>query len=159
MKRLIRTFFRLLGGLVAILIVVSAIFYGYRPKLERVPVPPPKPISGAAMFYEEAFAAMPELSGEEMKLFDQSKPLDEDVAQSLIQKWETPLGLLAKGAAMGSCEWEGIPFSGATNPSRERRHGARPTAFAQRRKSPSRRRPPHGAPILPPPGRPRDRDC
>ncbi|XHR29131.1 MAG: hypothetical protein ACFUZC_00920 [Chthoniobacteraceae bacterium] len=117
MKRLVRILNRLAEVLVFPLLATMAVLHWSRPALEPCPIPAPKPIEGAALSYQQAFAAMPELSGEEENLFSIYKPLDEDAAQSLLEKWATPLQLLTQGASQTKCEWgwERV-FEQQTNP-------------------------------------------
>jgi len=69
--------------------------------------PPPNPPSGAALFYNQAFAAMPNLSVEEQKCLyaNPEKPLDRPLAQKIVERFGPTLDLLAQGAKEPSCEW------------------------------------------------------
>ena len=108
MKLLLKRLAQLLGFLALVLILAVAALHWYQPKVPLVVLPPPKPVSGAAVFYNQAFAAMPKLSEEEEKLLStkSDQPLDTAKATELLAKLEPSLKLLEQGAREKECEWE-----------------------------------------------------
>jgi len=107
MKLLLKRLAQLIGFLALVLVLAVAALHWYQPKVPLVVLPPPKPISGAAVFYNQAFASMPELSAEDKKLLKikPSEPMDMEAAKQLVTKCDTSLQLVAQGTMQPQCEW------------------------------------------------------
>ena len=88
-----------------VLLFAMAFLHWHQPRVRPIELPAPKPVSGAAVFYNQAFAAMPELNAEEKKLLTAKEPLDVNATKMLLAKYDSSLRLLAKGAAEPACEW------------------------------------------------------
>ena len=110
----------MLAALVLLLVSALVALHWYQPKVPLVVLPSPKPVSGAAVFYNQAFAAMPELSEAEKKLLKTKpgEPLDSEAAKQLLAKYDASLQLIAQGVMQPQCEWgldlfhtEGVPKS------------------------------------------------
>jgi len=118
MKLLLKRLAQLGGCLALVLVLVVAALYWYQPKVPLVVLPAPKPVSGAAVFYNQAVAVMPELSEKEKKLLSTtpSEPLDTEAAKQLVAKCNASLQLVTQGTLQPQCEWgldlflvEGVP--------------------------------------------------
>lgn len=101
---------KFLGGLVLVIVVAVGWNQFTRPPIApAIPVAvfPVNPVSGAAVFYNQALAAMPELSEEEKKLINtkQDQPLEIAGATKLAARFEPSLKLLERGAKEQGCDW------------------------------------------------------
>ncbi|MDD5350652.1 MAG: hypothetical protein PHQ12_10625 [Chthoniobacteraceae bacterium] len=69
--------------------------------------PPPAPLSGAAVFYNQAFAAIPSVSSEEWKCLyaKGDEPLDRNYSRQIIERFGPVFDLLAQGANEPGCAW------------------------------------------------------
>jgi len=105
--------FILIGSGAAVLFVLAlaaAALWWYQPEVTITSFPPPKPVSGAAVYYNRAFAAMPDkskLTEGEKKLLQlkSDQPLDAGAATKLLEKYEQSFKLLKQGADEPECEW------------------------------------------------------
>ena len=93
--------------LVGLIVTAFVALHFYQPTIPITVFPAPKPISGAAVFYTQAVAALPTLSGEEKKLTDtkSSEPLESEAARQLLAKYDASLQLVIQGAMQPQCEW------------------------------------------------------
>ena len=107
MKLFLKRLVQLGGFLILALVLAFAALHCYQPKVPLAVFPAPKPVSGAAVFFNQAFAAMPKLVGEESKILiaKPDQPLDIAKATQLLEKFEPSLKLLEKGAKESECEW------------------------------------------------------
>lgn len=104
MKRFFKRLAQLVGILALVLVALLVALHWYQPKLHPVVLPEPKPVSGAAVFYNQAFAAMPELNAKEKEVIVSKEP-DLTVARAILAKCDACLQLLAQGADSAECEW------------------------------------------------------
>lgn len=105
MKRFFRYLFKTVSVLALVLFVAIAFLHWYQPDVQPVVFPAPKPVSGAALFYNQAFASMPKLSDADKKLFNTKEALDAQAATELVTKWDPALRLISQGSAQTECEW------------------------------------------------------
>lgn len=107
MKYLARFLIRL--GIPLVLLLVSGLvaIHWYQPKVSLTTFPPPTPVSGAAVFYNQAFAAMPKLSEEDEKIVynKPDQPWDASKATQLLERFDPSLKLIEQGAMEHECEW------------------------------------------------------
>lgn len=112
MKRFLRFLGITITGLFLLLILAITAACWWQPDPKPVVLPNPKPVSGAAVFYYQAFAAMPELTAAEKKLISPQSdaPFDANAVQQVLAKYDSSLKLFAQGAAQPECEW-GLDYS------------------------------------------------
>lgn len=95
--------------LAAWMAVLLAIWLWPPPALpEPTPVfPPPKPVSGAAVFYKQAFEAVPKLDETKRKcLVSGSAPLSNAALSArVVELYGPALALIEKGGREPACEW------------------------------------------------------
>jgi hypothetical protein len=117
---------RRIGLSLAIVLLVAAgvlLWAGFRtppPLLPPLkPFPPAAPVSGAAVFYNQAFAAMPKLGEEERKAMGKGGRLDleaseRQLVERAVERFGPALDLIARGTKEPSCEW-GIDLNKGTS--------------------------------------------
>ena len=107
MKLFLKRLVQLVGFLSLVLVLAIVALNWYQPKVPRTVFPAPKPVSGAAIFYNQAFAQMPELSKEEKKLvyFKPDQTPDYAASVKLLEKCEQSFRLMEQGAKEPECEW------------------------------------------------------